>query len=250
MSKKYFLILFIPVIILGNNVAYSENEITINFEGRQQRVTYDLYVPPKIGEERRLPVLVCVGGIPMQGDQYIQSDTHECYDEAWFKFAYENQLAILGLGFLFIPEDWPKKASYQFPKAWSGKALFKVLNSLSKQFNINPKELYLFGISAGAQYSVRMALAYPEKVKAVAAHAAGGFDWPKVYTSTKFLLTVGELDDEEITRLQMARLFTKIGRKKGIDVQLKVISKLGHRQTEKQNEMSREFFKKVMGTQP
>ena len=160
--------------------------------------------------------------------------------------ADESHLAILGLGFLFIPEDWSKKASYQYPQVWSGKALLGILKKFSKEYPIDPQELYLFGISAGAQFSVRFAQMRPDLVKAVAAHAAGGFDLPKKFIPTKFLLTVGELDNKEITRLEMATQFAEACLKVGIDLRLKIIPGIAHRQTEEQNEMSRQFFTKIL----
>ena len=66
-------------------------------------------------------------------------------------FADEQRVAVLGLGFLFVEEDWETKTSYQYAQAWSGKALLEILKELSAQNPINPRELYLFGISAGAQ---------------------------------------------------------------------------------------------------
>ncbi len=44
----------------------------------------------------------------------------------------------------------------------------------------------------------------------------------------------------------MAREFKRLAKIHKIDVQLKVIPKIGHVQTEKQNEMSRKFFENIL----
>ena len=215
------------------------------FEGHSRRVTYNAYIPPAEKGER-LPVLICVGGLPSDNDRYVQSDTRECFDDKFLQFADENKVIILGVGFLFEEKDWPRQVSYQYASAWSGHAVLKVLDQLAKEIPLDTTRLYMYGISAGAQFSIRFAQMNPTKVKAVAAHAAGGFDPPYMNQPTKFLLTVGEKDNEPTTRREFAEEFTRIAKDKGIDVTLNIIPGIGHWQTEGQNEMSREFFKKVL----
>lgn len=240
MNKKIIYALTLVVIIFMQTGVYGEvinSEITVDFKGQPQRVTYQVYTPPQ-EESILFSVLVCVGGLPSGPD--------ECMNEVWKSFADENHIAILGLGFTFVKEDWPKKVSYQYANAWSGEALLEILGILFKETPINSKELYLFGISAGAQFSIRFAQMRPDISKAVVAHAAGGYDSPQKYIPTKFLITVGEFDNKEVSRLDFAKLFTKAAHDYGIDVQLEIIPSIAHRQTEGQNEMSREFFKKVI----
>ena len=216
-------------------------EFFVDFKGESQRVTYSIYVPPH-EEGRLMPVLVCIGGLPMNGEDYAQSDAQECTDESWLEFADKHQMMILGLGFLFIEKDWPNNESYQYPQVWSGRALMDVLDIIEKDYPIDRQALYMFGISAGAQYSVRLAQQHPDMVKAVAAHAAGGFDPPKEHIPVRFLITVGEFDNQEITRLEFAKIFAEQCRVLGIDLTLEIIPGIAHRQTEAQNEMSRRFF--------
>jgi hypothetical protein len=233
------------ILAVGLVPSVKAGEVEVMHNGRPQKVTYDYYVPPhKPGEH--LAVLICTGGLPTEGEKYLRSDTRECFGPAWKKFADKNHLLVLGIGFLFMPEDWPKQESYQFAQVWSGRALDEILSRLNQEGLIKPHELYLFGISAGAQFSIRYAQMRPESVVAIAAHAAGGFDEPLEYVPTRFLLTVGKLDNGEIKRLDMAREFTALCRKKGIDIRLKVIDGIAHRQTEPQNVLSREFFRKAI----
>jgi len=209
-------------------------EILVDNQGVWQRVPYHIYVPP-VPAGVKVPVLVCVGGLPSGPD--------ECTGPQWRNFSNRNRVAILGVGFTFVPEDWPAKTSYQYAQAWSGKALLKILDIVGKKNPaLDAQKLYMFGISAGAQFCLRFAQMRPDLVRAVAAHASGGYDYPKGYIPTRFLITVGELDNQEIKRLDMAREFVELCRQQGIDVRFEVIPGLTHRQTQKQDSMSRQFF--------
>lgn len=220
-------------------------KIVIQHNDIPQEVHYDYYIPTSKGEGPS-PVLVCIGGLPIIDGQYVHANPQECMGGAWKTFADENNVVVLGLGFLFKEEDWPTKTSYQHPKAWSGKALIKILDILSEVYTIKKDELYMFGISAGAQYSTRFALLYPEFVKGVAAHAAGGYDLPEEFIDTKFLITVGENDNGTITRVEWAQYFEKGCKEKGIDIRLEIIPEIAHRQTEEQNDMSRLFYTELI----
>jgi len=237
-----FICLFWSVIIGSTE---SLDEMIVEHKEKPQKVLYDLYLPAQ-KDKKPLGVLICIGGLPIIDNKYVHSDSQECSTPVWEEFSKKNQVAILGLGFLFDANDWDDKTSYQYAQAWSGDALIKILDRLSKQHPLNTDELYLFGISAGAQFSVRFALMAPEKTKAVAVHAAGGYDLPREFIKTKFLITVGEFDDEEISRVQWAKYFIQGAKEKGIDVQFKIIEDIAHRQTEQQNELSRKFFENVL----
>ena len=214
-----------------------ESEISIHNGDQTEKVTYVYYIP-SVKAENPFPVLVCTHGLNIDGKEFM--------GEKWTRFADENDFAILGLGFTFIPEDWHLKRSYQYPQAWSGKALLEILKILAEKFPINPNELYLFGISAGSQFSIRFAQMMPQICKAVAAHAAGGYDDPQEYLPTHFLITVGELDNaKEVPRLDFAKIFVDACKKQSIAVQLEIIPNIAHQQTEAQNEMSRQFFQKI-----
>jgi len=220
-------------------------EIVVEHKGRPQKIYYDLYIPPGIQNET-LPVIVCIGGLPIIDNKYAHADPKECRSEPWENFARENKMAILGLGFLFVDEDWNDQTSYQYAEFWSGSALLKILDKLFDEFPINKKEIYLYGVSAGAQFSTRFGLVNPEITKAVATHAAGGYNLPDDFIMTKFLVTVGELDNTEIKRVDWAKYFVQGCQKKGIDVRFHIIPDIAHRQTEHQDELSRSFFREVL----
>ena len=225
--------------------AFGYETYSVNFKGKEQLVHYDLYLP-KSSTSEKLPVLICVGGLPIIDGKYVHSDATECSGEAWETFADTHGLAILGLGFLFDETQWKGNKSYQHPKAWSGKALMEILNKLAISDNLDPNNLYLFGISAGAQFSVRFAFYQPDAVKAVAAHAAGGYDKPKKKINTRFLITVGSEDNKDISRVDWAKFFVERATKLGIYVKPVLVYGLGHSQSDLQNELSRDFFRQVM----
>lgn len=248
MTVRFLIVTCLFIVLAGfsfSSDAQELKQVIIEHNGKSQIVTYDYYVP-STAKEGHLPVLICTGGLPMDGDRYLRSDTHECFSSRWKRFADENRMAIVGLGFLFEPEDWPGKTSYHYAQVWSGKALLEILARLSQKISIDDHRLYMFGISAGAQFSIRFAQMESQRVKAVAAHAAGGFDEPQSYIPTKFFLTVGKLDDQQIKRLDMAKEFVQLCKARKIDIRLKIIPGIAHRQTERQNEMSRDFFRKVI----
>ncbi|HLF19021.1 MAG TPA: hypothetical protein VI749_09080 [Candidatus Omnitrophota bacterium] len=244
-TTRYFLIIAVFFILSLSLQAQESPHVVVFHKNQEQVVYYDLYIPPS-SEKEKMPVLVCTGGLPIIDGRYVHSDTKECSGKEWTDFADRNKIAILGLGFLFKEEDWKDQTSYQFPKAWSGRALNQVLNKLVKDHPIDNDQLYMFGISAGAQYSTRFGLLNPKRVKAVASHAAGGYDAPQRHVPVKFLLTVGELDNDEISRVEWAKYFMEKAGEKGIDVRLEIISGIAHRQTQGQNEMSRQFFEGVL----
>jgi len=219
--------------------------VSIDFKGRMQEVKYQLRMPANLSNDV-VPVVVCLGGLPIINGEYVHSDTGECHFGQWLDFADEYNVGLLGVGFLFVEEDWPKKISYQYAQVWSGQALMEILEKLEDSFSLDKNELYMFGISAGAQFSVRFAQFQPERVKAVTAHAAGGYDPMVKSLPSKFLITVGALDNSEVSRVEFAKMFVEDCQQKSGDCALAIIPDIGHVQTEHQNHLSREFIKKVL----
>ena len=216
--------------------SYESGEITVDNDGTREKVLYQYYMPV-METPGPLPLIIGIGGLDSTGEQFMVPK--------WTGFADNNGFAILSLGFSFRESDWQTKRSYQYPSAWSGRALIDILKILSDTTDIDTNELYIFGVSAGAQFAHRFALLYPDICVAVAAHAAGGYDSPARKIGTGFLITVGELDNKDISRLEFARLFVSQCRKYGIDARLRIIPGLGHNHIELQDEMSQAFFLKT-----
>lgn len=237
------IILFAFCLIVFAVDLFAYETLEIKYKGRINKVHYALYLPENPQPGEKFPVLICIGGLPVYDGVYAYSNTQECMTDAWRNFADNSRIAVLGLGFLFVPEDWPQKESYQYAQAWSGKALQKILKILKKVFPLKPDALCMYGVSAGAQFSIRFAQMDPNRVVAVTAHAAGGYDIPQKFIPVKFLLTVGELDMGETPRFEMAKQFTRLSKDKGIDITLEIIEGIAHRQTIMQDDMSRAFIK-------
>lgn len=198
-----------------------------------QPVKYVLYVPD-VRPGETLPVFVATHGLAVDPSIFLKPE--------WIQFAERERFAILGLGFTFVEADWPKKRSYQFADVWSGGALDTILEEVAQEHPVNIQELYLYGVSAGAQFSSRYAFLHPDTVKAATLHSAGWYDYPQDYIPTRFLLTVGALDNTEISRVDFARRFYERAKRRGIDVSLHIVPDVPHYQTPEQDEMSRVFL--------
>lgn len=248
MIPQRFLLTIIILLALSNVCCSSEDQtFKVVHDDREQIVLYDLFIDPVIKESVN-GVLICVGGLELVNDVYGHSSTQECRSEVWRDFARENHLAILGIGFKFDPQDWPTKTSYQYAQSWSGQAVADILNLLAEKEPININHLYLYGVSAGAQFVIRYAYLFPEQTHAVTAHASGGFDYPEKFIPTQILLTVGDLDNEDVKRRDNALEYQRLCEEFGIAINVEVIEEIGHIQTERQNQMSREFISKVISS--
>ncbi|MCA9401133.1 MAG: hypothetical protein KC713_05865 [Candidatus Omnitrophica bacterium] len=246
MNKKWIITLGMLIFMPVAARAHDTGKVSVDYKGKIKEVTYELFLPEGVSRKSRLPIVVCSGGVPTEEGAYVRSSTKECFGSPWREFAKKNKFAILGLGFLFDEEDWPSKESYQFPHAWSGQAVDQILKLLSRHFPVDTDHLYLYGVSGGSQFSVRYALLRPLKVKAVAAHAAGSYDPPWGYIPGHFLITVGELDNDPILRKDMAVEFAQAMDVYGIDHQLEIVEGIAHQQTESQDEMSRDYFVRIL----
>jgi len=217
------------------NAAVSQTlETTAMNEGVPQPIKYVFYMPDaRPGES--FHVLVATHGLGVDPEIFLRPE--------WTAFADKERFAIIGLGFKFVPEDWAKQRSYQFAGAWSGGALDDILRRITREQPVNPRELYLYGVSAGAQFSTRYAFLHPDTVKAAAVNSAGWYDYPKRYIPVRFLLTVGEKDNAAILRVEFAKRFLRRSKRRGIDAQLRIIPGIGHVQTPAQDELSRKFLR-------
>ena len=203
-------------------------------EGQKGRVIrFHAYTPAPRPEEQ-FPVIIFVGGLNSSGA--------EATGGVWAAFADRHRFAIVAPWFLFDPEEWSERRSYQYPSAWSGEAMDSILDRAAQHAPLDLDHLYLFGMSAGAQFVQRYALLRPERCRAVAAHAAGGYTWPTASVPTTFLITVGSKDAD---RSAQAQAFADAARRLGISVELKVIEGLGHTLSTEQIHHSWNFFVKV-----
>ena len=198
-------------------------------------VKFMYYIPAKAVQnpDMAIPVIVYVPG--------LDSDGEECLPWSFYGFADENNFGILTPTFKFDNEDFENEKSYQYPAAWSGQALIRMLNK-AKRGGLNYSKLYLVGFSAGAQFSSRFSLIYPEMVEACAILASGARVKPEKKTDVKYFIGIGTMDDE--FRLKNAEIFVDAARNLGIPLEYKQYM-AGHETPDEEYQDVLNFFKRV-----
>ncbi len=193
------------------------------------------YIPSKVLKEKNKahPLLACIPYLSGRGEDFVLPIFKD--------FAEEEGFLIISPSFVFDEKNWESKSSYQYPSAWSGEAFLKIVEKVKNKFGLNISKFYLFGFSAGAQFSLRFALWKPELCSAVSAHAGGGTVIPDRFVDVKFFVSVGR-DDKK--RIGIVETFYKKAKELGIDVVYRQYSG-GHILPIYQIRDSLEFFKKV-----
>lgn len=198
-----------------------------------QRLEYYYYIPRAIVEnpQAAYPLLVMTPSLSGRGEILV---TQEFKD-----FAQEEVFIIVSPSFVFDERNWESRQSYQYPSAWSGDALLEIIDQFEKEQDIKTdNKLYIYGFSAGAQFSLRFCLWEPNRCAACAAHASGGSIVPTKKVDAKFFITVGTKDTE---RIDKAEAFYQNAKKLGIDITYKTYD-TGHAITSDQIKDSLGFF--------
>lgn len=153
------------------------------------------YIPSEILKDKKksYPVLICIPGLSGSGKDFVCAPFKE--------FADKEHFLILAPSFVWDEKNWESKTSYQYPDAWSGDALLKMLDKIKEKYKISTSKLYLYGFSAGAQLALRFSLWRPNLVAACAAHAGGGTITPTEKIPVKFFISVGAQDTERIPKV-------------------------------------------------
>ena len=199
------------------------------------RLDYYYYIPEAVSENRQksYPLLVMVPSLSGRGEHFVTQE---------FKnFADEENFIILAPSFTWDEKNWDSRKSYQYPSVWSGDALTEIVDKLEESNDVTVSNLYLFGYSAGAQFSLRFCLYKPDMCVACAAHGSGGTVAPNENVDVKFFVTVGK---EDTSRIRKAETFYNFARMHHIDVEYKEYN-AGHSLTPAQINDSLDFFKRV-----
>lgn len=198
------------------------------------KLGYYYYIPKSIKKNKvqKAPFLIMVPGLSGNGQDFVT--------QPYKDFAQKKGFIIIAPSFMEDDKNWNSETSYQYPIAWSGKAFNNILSDFSTKQNIHPKGLYLFGISAGAQFAERYALLYPKDVTACFLCAPGGVTLPTTKQKTKFIISVGNKDEN--VRKQAAYKFYKTAKTLGINVKYKEYN-IGHGLSDKQIHDSIVFFR-------
>lgn len=204
---------------------------TDNYANRTLQYYYSF---PSNLKYKTAPFLVMVPGLGGNGKDVVTPEMMDLSQNLGF--------VIIAPTFKEDSDNYETRTSYQYPAAWSGKALNSILNDFVSKQNVYSGGLYMYGFSAGAQFVERYSLLYPNYVTACVIHAAGSVTLPTSFQKTKFFISVGTQDEN--FRKETANDFYTQAKKLGIRVQYKQYN-YGHMIPAEQMDDSAEFFKNV-----
>lgn len=200
------------------------------------KLGYYYYISKKImkNKAQKTPFLIMVPGRDGNGQDIVTKQFKD--------FAKQNGFVIIAPSFIEDTKNWDKRTSYQYPAAWSGKALDSILHDFTTKQKISSNGIYMYGFGAGAQFSERYSLLHPNYIIACVIHNPGSLTLPTSFQKTKFFISVGTR--EENFRKELAKNFYAQAKKLGISVQYKQYN-CGHIIPNEQRKDSIEFFKQV-----
>lgn len=218
-----------------NAISGVDSITTTNYAN--QILSYFYYIPVNVAlnKQQRHPYLILVSGLGSRGEDFTT--------QVFKDFANQNGFIILAPSFTFDQKNWQGKTSYQYPAAWSGRALNDILNSFMAKQGLKPSRIYMLGFSAGAQFALRYALLYPDYVTACSIIAAGEVDMPMTYQATKFLIAIGDQDEQD--RKQKAIDFYNAATAQKIDIYYKEYKNIAHQLSDEEINDSFSMFSKI-----
>lgn len=221
-------------VIADDSKAGTDSISTSNYANPS--LNYYYYIPKQIVSSniRKAPFLIMVPGLGGNGEAFV--------GQAFKYFAKREGFVIIAPTFIEDSNNWESRTSYQYPSAWSGQAMNKIINQFAAKENLAPEGVYMLGFSAGAQFVSRYSLLYPNFVTACAVNSAGGIDDPMQYQNTKFYVAIGTNDED--VRKQTAQKFYNLAKQKGIDITYKEYN-IGHEYTQNEANDELAFFDRV-----
>ncbi len=179
------------------------------------------------------PLLIVIPGLSGKGQNAVGKEFKD--------FAEQEKFIIVAPSFIYDEKNWATESSYQYPAAWSGNALLKIIKKFRNANNLRLSKYYLFGHSAGAQFALRFPLWKPDLCAACAAHASGGTVEPHKRINVRFFVTVGTRDTSD--RIERAKTFYQLAKKCGIKVKYQEYP-VSHELSLAQINDSLDFFKR------
>lgn len=221
---------------LTNNATSGTDSITTS-NYANQTLSYFYYIPQNVMQNKQVrpPYLILVPGLSGRGEDFTT--------QVFKDFANQNGFVIIAPSFVFDQKNWENKTSYQYPAVWSGKAMNDILNSFDTKQGLKPSRIYMLGFSAGAQFALRYSLLYPDYVTACSIIAAGEADMPTQYQATKFLIAVGDQDEQD--RINKARDFYYAATAQKIDIYYKEYKNIAHQLADEEINDSFLMFSKI-----
>lgn len=199
------------------------------------KLEFFYYIPSETirNKQHVYPVLICIPYLSGRGEDFVGLE---------FKnFAEKEGFIIIAPSFMWDKNNWNTQTSYQYPAAWSGNALIKIITKVEGKYNLLLSKFYLYGFSAGAQFALRYALWKPELCATCVAHGSGGNIIPEKKVDVEFFISVGK---EDKVRVTLADTFYKYAKKIRINVIYKKYEG-GHNLPKMQISDSMIFFKDI-----
>lgn len=202
-----------------------------------QTLSYFYYIPQNVmqNKQARHPYLILVPDLSTRGEDFTT--------QVFKDFANQNNFVIISPSFVFDQKNWQNKTSYQYPAVWSGQAMNDILNSFDTKQGLKPSRIYMLGFSAGAQFALRYSLLYPDYITACVIIAAGEVDMPTKYQATKFLISVGDQDEQD--RINKARDFYYAADAQKIDIYYKEYKSIAHQLSDEEINDAFTMFSKI-----
>lgn len=221
-------------VIADDSKAGTDSIATSNYANPS--LNYYYYIPKKVANNniRKAPFLIMVPGLSGSGEGFVSQPFKD--------FAKREGFVIIAPTFIEDSNNWESRTSYQYPSAWSGQAMNKIINQFAAKENLAPDGVYMLGFSAGAQFVSRYSLLYPNFVTACAVNSAGGIDDPMQYQNTKIYVVIGTNDED--VRKQTAQKFYNSAKQKGIEITYKEYN-IGYEYTQEEANDELAFFMKV-----
>jgi poly(3-hydroxybutyrate) depolymerase len=201
---------FLAFPLLGGQGLIKE---TLESTGAQR--TYYLYVPERLPDAAKVPLLLTFHGSGRDGRSLV---------EKWTKLADRNGFIVAGL-------DSMDKELWAVPA--DGPDLVKALvDRLKTRYPVDLSRLYLFGHSAGAVFALKLGLMESEYFAAVAVHA-GSFRQQDEFTQIRmatrkipFKVIIGDRD--AFFPLASATATADALKAQGFPIDLEVIKRHDH----------------------
>lgn len=133
--------------------------------GTNNALSYFLYVPTKVN--KNASVLVSVHGISRNARKHARRFSR-----------YAERHGVVIVAPLFDEQNYAGYQRLGLSGNRADLALNQILDEVSQLTQANVHNLYLFGYSGGGQFVHRYAMAYPNRVKAIAVGAAGWYTLP------------------------------------------------------------------------
>jgi hypothetical protein len=141
--------------------------------------TYHVYLPVSIGESPDIAVVV--HGTP--DDQHKAQDIARIYLEWWVPVAEERGVIIISPA--FDQENFGGKygplggyRALQGREIGADEWVGQIVDRYQSEFGSEDNRFYLYGHSAGGQFTVRYMVMHPERIKGAVISAAGRYAWP------------------------------------------------------------------------